>query len=40
MNGTLGNLEAIMEKQLRSREWATIIWGSFEGSEGYTAVFG
>ena len=35
MNGTLGNLGATMEKQLRRREWAAIIC-----SEAYTAVFG
>lgn len=40
MNGMLGNLEATMEKQLRKREWAAIIWGSLQGSEGCTAVFG
>ena len=40
MNGTLGNLGATMEKQLRRREWAAIIWGSLQGSEAYTDVFG
>ena len=40
MNGTLGNLGATMEKPLRRKEWAAIIWGSLKGSEAYTAVFG
>lgn len=40
MNGTLGNLGATMEKQLRRREWAAVIWGSRQGSKGCTAVFG
>lgn len=40
MNGTLGNLGTTMEKQLRRREWAAISWGSLQGSEVRTAVFG